>query len=186
MTTGQPIRIDGDFVSKVLVTALPVPVRVEVPQGWERPAVLPSGVSFAVGHPSPDRGVRATITIDGDRWAPSEALEDIASRSVEHLAGAGCEDILVLDREHLGTASMPALTQRIALRSASSGVLRDLVQDQVYLGFIDQTEPSVRAVVRLVLTAASEQHDQVTSSFQAVVNSVVPDPAAEADSTEKR
>ncbi|WP_433803555.1 hypothetical protein [Actinomycetospora sp. CA-084318] len=172
MTGGHSTYIVGDFVSQVLVTALPVPVRVEAPPGWEHPTTLPPGVAFAVGHPSPDRGVRATITMDGDTWSPHESLEDVASRVVERLAGAGCQDIVVLAREHVGTTSAPATTQRVALRSIVGGELRDLVQDQVYLGLVDQGDPSLRAVVRLVLTAASEQHDEVAAAFQAMVKSV--------------
>ncbi|AQT72223.1 hypothetical protein [Streptomyces sp. fd1-xmd] len=164
-----------------MAATLPVPIEFRLPEGWlpARPEGFDAeGVAFAAVHPQPDAGFAANITIDGGFPKDGVTLEEIADASVERLrAFAG--SVVVEHRREVGSQESPALTQRLAFSAgADGGDVRDLVQSQVYLVFVDTGDPHKRAMIRLALTATAAQHDSVLEDFQEFVRSVRPDSGA--------
>lgn len=52
------------------------------------------------------------------------------------------------------------------------------MQSQVYLSLLDVTDPSKRAVIRLILTVTASQHLAVLEDFRDFVRTVRPDTEA--------
>jgi hypothetical protein len=158
-------------------TTLPVPIAFELPEGWR--ATPPDGVgapgaAFVALHPQPDAGFTANITVDGE-FRPDEAtLPEIADESVEHLRRTATS-VQVTERREIGSADAPGLTQTLAVSAVAGGALRDLIQSQVYLSLLDVSDPSRRAVVRLILTVTASQHPAVLEDFRDFVRTVRPD-----------
>lgn len=163
-------------------TPLPMPIEFRLPEGWlpARPERFDAAnVAFAAVHPQPDAGFAANITIDGEVPTDAATLPDLADESVERL-GEFAESVMLAHRREVGTADVPALTQRLTFSAVVDGARRDLVQSQVYLSLSDVGNPHKRAVIRLTLTASEAQHDVVLVDFQEFVRTVRPDTGAEA------
>lgn len=160
-----------------MTTTLPVPIAFELPDGWR--ATPPDGVgatgsAFVALHAHPDEGFTANITIDGE-FRPDEAtLPEIADESVENLRRSAAS-VEVAERREVGSPDAPGLTQTLAVSAVAGGSLRNLVQSQVYLSLLDVTDPSKRAVIRLILTATASQHLAVLEDFRDFVRTVRPD-----------
>ncbi|MDQ0941820.1 hypothetical protein [Streptomyces sp. V1I1] len=160
-----------------MATTLPVPIEFELPEGWraaQPDEVGAPGAAFVALHPQPDAGFTANITIDGEYRPDAATLSEIAHESVERLSQAAAS-IVVTGRREIGSADAPGFTQALALSAVVGGVLRDLVQSQVYLSMLDLADPRKRAVIRLVLTATASQHPAVLDDFQDFVRTVRPD-----------
>lgn len=163
-----------------MTTTLPVPIAFELPDGWR--ATPPDGVgatgaAFVALHPRPDAGFTANITVDGSFRPDAATLPEIADESVENLRHSAAS-VDVAERREVGSADAPGLTQTLAVSAVAGGALRDLVQSQVYLSLLDVTDPSKRAVIRLVLTVTAAQHHEVLEDFREFVRSVRPDTGA--------
>ncbi|MER5894995.1 hypothetical protein [Streptomyces sp. NPDC001876] len=160
-----------------MTTTLPVQIAFELPDGWR--ATPPDGVgatgsAFVALHPHPDEGFTANITIDGE-FRPDEAtLPEIADESVENLRRSAAS-VEVVERREVGSEDAPGLTQTLAVSAVAGGSLRNLVQSQVYLSLLDVTDPSKRAVIRLILTVTASQHRDVVEDFRDFVRTVRPD-----------
>ncbi|XUL88630.1 hypothetical protein ACQ86D_19900 [Streptomyces galilaeus] len=158
-------------------TTLPIPIQFRLPEGWlpARPQGFDAvGVAFAAVHPQPDAGFAANITIDGEVPPDMVSLADLADESVERLREVA-ELVVVADRQEVGSADAPALTQRLAFSSVIEGARSDLIQSQVYLSLSDVEDPRKRAVIRFALTATAAQHDAILGDFQDFVRTVRPD-----------
>jgi hypothetical protein len=155
-------------------TDLPVPIVFELPDGWRTAppdaAGAPDAAFVALG-PQPDQGFTANITIDGAYRPDDAALADIAHESAEHLRLAATA-VEVVDRQEIGSAEAPGLTQTLSLSTTAGGVARDLLQTQVYLSLLDVADPARRAVIRLVLTATAAQHPDVIEEFKEFLSTV--------------
>ncbi|MEV0491718.1 hypothetical protein [Streptomyces atratus] len=160
-----------------MATTLPVPIAFELPDGWRATppdAVGAQGAAFVALHPQPDTGFTANITIDGDFRSDAATLPEIADESVEHLR-QGAASVEVAERREVGSADAPGLTQTLTISAVAGGVLRDLVQSQVYLSMLDVADPRRRAVIRLILTVTASQHPAVLEDFRDFVRTVRPD-----------
>ncbi|GAX52339.1 hypothetical protein [Streptomyces olivochromogenes] len=158
-------------------TTLPVPIEFELPEGWH--AAPPDeagapGAAFVALHPHPDAGFTANITIDGEFRPDAAALPEIAQESVERLRQTAMS-VEITGRREIGSAEAPGLTQTLAVSAVVGGLLRDLVQSQVYLSMLDVADPRKRSVIRLVLTATASQHPTVLDDFRDFVRTVRPD-----------
>ncbi|UNS96348.1 hypothetical protein MMF93_07405 [Streptomyces tubbatahanensis] len=156
---------------------LPVPIEFQLPEGWD--AADPDkadapGVAFAALHPERDNGFAANITIDGEYRPDAATLSQIAEESVQRMHELAHE-VQVVDRAEVGSSAAPALTQSMSFSAVSEGARRHLVQSQVYLAMLDDTDPCRRAVIRLVLTATPAQIDSVIDDFSELVGTVRPD-----------
>ncbi|OKJ17647.1 hypothetical protein AMK21_25455 [Streptomyces sp. CB00316] len=160
-----------------MTTTLPVPIAFELPDGWR--ATPPDGVgatgaAFVALHPHPDAGFTANITIDGEFRLDAATLPEIADESVENLRRSAAS-VDIAERRKVGSEDAPGLTQTLAVSVVAGGTLRNLVQSQVYLAMLDVTDPSKRAVIRLILTVTSAQHSAVIEDFRDFVRTVRPD-----------
>ncbi|MGW1492634.1 hypothetical protein [Streptomyces sp. NPDC002402] len=163
-----------------MTTTLPVPIAFELPDGWR--ATPPDGVgatgaAFVALHPHPDAGFTANITVDGEFRPDAATLPEIADESVENLRRSAAS-VDVAERREVGSADAPGLTQTLAVSAVAGGTLRNLVQSQVYLSMLDVTDPSRRAVIRLILTVTASQHLAVLEDFRDFVRTVRPDTGA--------
>lgn len=159
-------------------TTLPVPLEFELPAGWQPAppdrAGAPDVAFVALFHqPDPASGFDANITVDGAYRPDAATLEEIADESVRRMQEIA-EGVAVTDRNEMGSAQAPGLTQKLSFRAVTEGHRRELVQSQVYLAVRDLDDPARRAVVRLALTAAAAQHDAVLGDFQQFVRTVRP------------
>lgn len=160
-----------------MTTTLPVPIAFELPDGWR--ATPPDGVgatgaAFVALHPHPDAGFTANITIDGEFRLDAATIPEIADESVENLRRSAAS-VDIAERREVGSEDAPGLTQTLAVSVVAGGTLRNLVQSQVYLAMLDFTDPSKRAVIRLILTVTSTQHSAVIEDFRDFVRTVRPD-----------
>ncbi|MFJ6636090.1 hypothetical protein ACIQMR_32615 [Streptomyces sp. NPDC091376] len=160
-----------------MTTTLPVPIAFELPDGWR--ATPPDGVgaagaAFVALHPHPDAGFTANITVDGEFRSDAATLPEIADESVENLRRSAAS-VDIAERREVGSEEAPGLTQTLAVSAVAGGALRNLVQSQVYLSMLDVTDPSRRAVIRLILTVTASQHSTVVEDFRDFVRTVRPD-----------
>ncbi|MFF7069372.1 hypothetical protein OIE43_15080 [Streptomyces pseudovenezuelae] len=157
-----------------MATTLPVPIEFELPEGWRAAPpdeVGAPGAAFIALHPQPDAGFTANITIDGEYRPDPAPLPEIADGSVARLRETGAT-VLLTDRRETGSAEAPGLFQKLAVTTTEGGMLRDLVQTQVYLSLLDIAEPQSRVVIRLVLTSTAGQHPMVLGDFEEFVRTV--------------
>jgi hypothetical protein len=161
-----------------MVATLPVPIEFRLPEGWRSapPDELGApGSAFVAVYPRADRGFTANITIDGAE-ALGGSLAELADASVDSLRASAAR-VTVTDRCSIGSAESPALTQTLGLRTEVNGLLRDLVQVQVYLALGAAPVPSGPALVRLVLTVTAEEFAVVLADFQYLVWTLRPESA---------
>lgn len=160
-----------------MATELPVPIEFRLPEGW-KPAVPDDvgapGAAFVALHPGPDDGFTANITIDGEPDAEETSLEQRADRSLAALRGAGMT-VEMVNRERIGSPAAPGLTQVLTLSGPVNGVVRELVQSQVYLSLVDSRDSRAQAMIHLALTSTAAQFEQVLPDFQYFVWTVRPD-----------
>ncbi|MFF2255112.1 hypothetical protein [Streptomyces sp. NPDC058142] len=155
---------------------LPLAVEFQLPDGWApaSPETIDSfGVAFAALHPHPDAGFAANITIDEEIPPDNVSLSDLADTSVRRLEQAA-ESVQLVDRREVGPDDAPALVQRFLLTAAVNDELRELAQVQVYLPLADTVDPHKYAVIKLALTATTEQLHEVLEEFQDFVRTVRP------------
>jgi len=163
-----------------VATSLPTPIEFRLPEDW-RPVppdeVDATDTAFVALLPDPDRGFTANVTIDGSHRPDTMSLTAMADRSVQTLrdALAGPDAVAVLNREEVGSADGPALTQTLRITTPVEGSDLDLLQSQVYLSMPGSVDPARHAVIRLVFTATAEQHRAALPDFQWLVSTVRPD-----------
>lgn len=163
-----------------MTTTLPVKIDFRLPEGWI-PAppdeVGAPGAAFVALHPESHGGrFRSNITISGEVRPDSMPMALIADESFERLK-RGAVAVLA-DRREIGSPKAPGLTQVVRLSTSIDDEPIELVQSQVYISFQDVDDPTMRAVVELVLTTTAEAFRQVVPDFQKFVASVRPaDPA---------
>ncbi len=160
-----------------MATSMPVPIEFRLPEGWHaaKPEEVgaPGAAFVALHSTSQVPGFTTNITIDGEVRSDEVSLVDVAEESVTNLAEAS-RGVSVSDRREIGTADAPGLTQLLTVSALIGETTRELVQCQVYLAMPHQRDPGVRAVVRLAVTAPSEQFESVRADFQEFVSSVRP------------
>jgi hypothetical protein len=159
-----------------MAATLPVPIEFRLPGGWRSapPDELGApGCAFVAVYPRADRGFTANVTIDGAE-ALGGSLAELADASIDSLR-AGAARVTVTDRHTVGSAESPGLTQTLGLRTEVNGLLRDLVQVQVYLALGAAPVPTGAALVRLVLTVTAEQFAVVLADFQYLVWTLRPE-----------
>lgn len=165
-----------------MVTAMPVPLEFQVPDGWtpaNPDAVGAPGVAFAALHTaSQGPGFTTNITLDGQDLPPHALLTEIADESIETLQQAGAE-VALTQRTQVGTPDAPGLTQLLHVTAGVEGTTQKLVQCQVYLAMSDVVDDRKRALVRMALTSTETLYGEVLPGFQEFVASVRPTNATE-------
>lgn len=159
-----------------MTTELPVPVTLDLVDGWEvgdPDLVGAPGAAFVARFPLDDQGFSPVITMDGEILLAEETLETLADRSIEMLSREG--PVRLRSRREVGDEQAPGLVQALGVVHRLDGNDLDLIQDQVYVQYTDTTDPARRAVVRLVLTSTHGLHERVLPDFQHVVDSLAPE-----------
>lgn len=165
-----------------MVSQLPIRLNFKLPDGWQAAPpdeVGAPGVAFVALHPASSDGFTANLTIAGQFREPELSMEDIAQESVQRLEQS-TGSVSVRQREGVGTAEAPGLTQVLDVLASVDNQPLPLVQCQVYISMADEQNPGLRVVVELVLTCKPTQLEDVFADFQQFVRTVRP-AAAEAD-----
>lgn len=160
-----------------MVATLPVPIEFSLPEGWR--SVPPNEVgagdsAFVALHPPAGKGFTANITITGEIRESYIPLAHIADEAVETLRRTD-PDARLGKRKESGSPANPGLTQSVRLSAVLKGRRVEIVQLQVFLGMWDKREPHRRAVLRIVLSALTEQFDQVAGDFRKFVSTIRPE-----------
>lgn len=161
-----------------MVTALPTPIEFRLPDGWRAVSPDEAGApdaAFVALHPNPDHGFTANITVAGE-LSGTETLTQVADRALDTLRHSDVA-VRMSDREAIGSAAAPGITQVVRLSAPVHGVTRELAQAQVYLSLLDTGNPDRRGLLRLVLTATAAQFDAVLADFRYFVWTVQTDTA---------
>lgn len=161
-----------------MATALPIPLEFRLPEGWRAAPpddVGAPGAAFVALHSASSRpGFSTNITVDGEQRPPGAGLAAFAEESVEQLRQE-CASLQLRDRSEFGSADAPGLSQTLELSTNRSGSWQNLTQCQVYLAMSDAAAAEDRAVIRLIMTAASEEFSALVPDFQQFLSSVRPD-----------
>jgi hypothetical protein len=158
---------------------LPVGIEFDLPEGWlpvPPEEVGAADIAFvALNDRTGGSGFTANITIDGDLRADGASLSDVADEMVAQLRTA-TPSVTVSRQEEAGDPDVSVLTQEVRLTAATNGVVRELVQAQVYLGM--SWVPG--SVVRVLLTATEEQFPALKADFAEFLASLRPERATPA------
>lgn len=160
-----------------MATELPIRIEFSLPDGWQAAPpdeVGAPGVAFVALHPaSADDGFTANITIAGQFRDQGLTMDQIAEESVQRMQ-TDVGTVQVRQRQEVGSAEAPGITQVLDLTTTVDNRPLSLVQCQVHVSMQDVQDPAKRAVIELVLTCKPAQLDQVFGDFQEFVGSVRP------------
>lgn len=150
-----------------------VPLGFDVPEGWtpvDPATVGAAGVAFVLVRPTPDGDFTPNVTIGVDRRADDGGVADSARESLLRLEAA-MADVSLVDRQSIGDARSPGVTQVVRLRTrpGPDGPARELVQSQVHLTVPLPDAPHDRLMVELACTCLPAQTDAVIPDFQRLV-----------------
>lgn len=163
-----------------MATSLPVSLEFRLPEGWQAAPpdeVGAPGAAFVAVHSASSRpGFTNNITVDGEYRSGDAPLAELAEESVRQLQEE-CASLQLKDRSEFGAGDSPGMSQTLALSTNKSGSWQNLTQCQVYLALPDTTAPENRAVIRLIMTATSDQFSGLVPDFQQFLSSVRPDGA---------
>lgn len=159
-----------------MTTKLPLPIEFSLPDGWN--GVPPDeagapGVAFVAVHAGAGHDFTPNITIDGEIPADGTTLEEVADRSVE-LMRSFASSVALVERIEGGEDEVRTLRQQISFTVTVEGKRHALLQTQIYLFLADDRDHAHHGVVRLALTAAVAEHDDLLEDFFEVVRSVTP------------
>jgi hypothetical protein len=159
-----------------MASQLPVPVRFELPDGWERAQPdevgAPSAAFVALNTATRGAGFTANITVDGSPL--SRELTTMADESVREISGA-VRSVRVANRQEIGSPEAPGLAQDLRVVADVNGVVRELAQFQVYLTVAVSAGHGRDAVVRAVLTCADDQIESVLDDFRSFLGALTSD-----------
>lgn len=162
-----------------MATTIPVPIEFSLPDGWRAAPpdeVGSPNVAFVALKPPAVNGFTSNITISGE-VRPDVPLGQIADEALARLRTEALQ-MKVGNRDELGTADNPGLTQAVRMLIAANGTQLDVAQLQVFLGMQDVHNPERQAVLHIVLTADSDEFERVISDFQQFIKTVRPDTRA--------
>jgi hypothetical protein len=158
-----------------MTTTLPVPIEFTLPnEHWEPVPPESLGVhhaAFLAVRRDAEGDYAPTISISGDHRPDAASLTDIADESVVILAEQADESEL-LERQEVGEAAAPGVTQLMRASVTIDGTRRELRQGQVLLALTDAADPGLRAVIVITLTVTDKQLATYVPEFQQMVATV--------------
>ena len=166
-------------VSAPSVDDVSVPLAFQLPPKWQQ---LDPDTNGAPGSAMlalyEERGETFTpsITIGIQRRTDSATLQQVAEEAVQRLAQV-TDSVELIDRQEVGSAHAPGITQTLLIVSSYGGVTQELVQSQVHIEvpLVPPTEgevPADRLAIELTGTSGRDQAAQVLRDFQTFVDSV--------------
>ncbi|MDO0910900.1 hypothetical protein QQM39_08545 [Streptomyces sp. DT2A-34] len=162
---------------------LPVPLEIELPQGWQSAppdeAGAPHAAFVALHMASRGQGFMPNITVTGHTLEGPSSLHGLAEESVRRLReNVGAVDIV--KRTEVGTSPAPGLidapgiVQNLRIQATVSGQPMELAQSQFILVLENAQRRSERAEIEIALTARTSQLQDVIEDFQAFLSTLRP------------
>ncbi|NLU65832.1 hypothetical protein [Streptomyces sp. HNM0574] len=164
---------------------IPVPLDVQIPQGWQ-PAPpdevgAPNAAFVALHMASHGQGFMPNITVTGRALEGAENLESLAEGAVQRLretVGA----VEIVKRAEVGTSpapgliSAPGIVQNLYVQATVNGQPMELAQSQFILVLDDEQQSGERVEIEVALTAKRSQLGEVIEDFQDFLSSLSPAP----------
>lgn len=153
---------------------MPVPLRCTLPnQNWvvESEGSSDDSVALVAARGNLVHEFVPTITLGGEQNDDPATLLEIADASLKAGADGGAS-VELLDRQMLGSAAAPGLTQALAISGSPEGRGFDLRRSEVLLELLDMGAPTKRVVVRAALTCTADQFTETAREFQSFVASL--------------
>ncbi|KAA9152226.1 hypothetical protein FPZ12_037265 [Amycolatopsis acidicola] len=160
-----------------MVTAIPVPIKFSLPEGWRSvdPDEVNAGeAAFVAIRPPGSKGFTPNITIAGQLHDANVPLTRLADDAVERLR-RGAPDVQLGKRKE--SEGRPGLTQAVRMTLRLNDRPEQLVQLQVFLGIRDTKNPERYAVLQIVLSSLAEQYPGVIGDFQQFLTTIQPEEA---------
>lgn len=158
---------------------LPIPVQFELPgPEWAPadPATLGiENAAFVAARSPLEPGYTPTLVISGEERYDDASLRVIAEEAAALLTEE-TPHLKVLQREEVGSAKAPAITQLIGAGIEADGQRLDLVQLQVLTAILDVDDPRKRVVMIYKATCLAADWPQVGREFQDFMRTVRPAP----------
>ncbi|WP_203337479.1 hypothetical protein [Nocardioides limicola] len=158
---------------------LPVPLEFRLPnEHWEPMVPETLGVEYAAFlavRRNLDPAYSPTITISGDYRLDEATLSDIADEAVAKYQGQ-VDQLRLLQRQDIGSAEAPGISQLIGMSAPIDGTHFDLRQGQILMALIDQDDPTKRVVLIYTLSCTADQLAQMSGEFQEFLASTRPFP----------
>ncbi|OEU86570.1 hypothetical protein DB35_22925 [Streptomyces abyssalis] len=162
---------------------LPVPLEIELPQGWESAPPdkvgAPHAAFVALHKASQGQGFTPNITVTGHTIEGSPGLHRLAEESVQRLReNVGAVDIV--KRTEVGTSSAPGLVdapgivQNLRIQAAVNEQPMELAQSQFILVLENEKQRSELVQIEVALTAKTSQLQDVLEDFQDFVAALRP------------
>lgn len=162
---------------------LPVPLHVELPQGWQSAPPdevgAPQAAFVALHMPSQGQGFTPNITVTGRILEGSPSLYRLAEDSVQRLR-ENVGPVQVVKRTEVGTSSAPGLVdapgivQNLRVQATVNEQPMELAQSQFVLVLENEQQRSERAEIEVALTAKTSQLQEVLEDFQAFLSALRP------------
>ncbi|MFF7160696.1 hypothetical protein ACFZBP_04750 [Streptomyces sp. NPDC008086] len=162
---------------------LPVPLEIELPQGWQsappEEVGAPHAAFVALHMASRGQGFVPNITVTGHRLDGSSSLHGLAEESVRRLrenVGA----VEVVKRTEVGTSPAPGLidapgiVQNLRIQATVNGQPMELAQSQFLLVLESERQRGERAEIEIALTARTSQLQDVLEDFQSFLSTLRP------------
>jgi hypothetical protein len=155
-------------------SALPVPIRFDLPGGWEPVSPDTTDAAFtAMKTAAPDPSVTPAITLHGQfRDDGPVGMADELLRGLPESE----RDEVVASRLDCGTSEHPGLTQTMSEWVIVDGVPRELMKFQAYLTVGRSADQRRTAVVQATMTCTDDQVDSVLDDFHSFLDTIAPEP----------
>jgi hypothetical protein len=163
--------------------ALPVPLSLELPHGWQSAPPdevgAPQAAFVALHTASRGQGFVPNITVTGRVLEGSSSLHRLAEESVQRLrenVGA----VTVVKHTEVGTSvaqglvDAPGIVQNLRIQAHVNGQPMELAQSQFILVLENERQRGVRAEIEVALTAKMSQLQDLLEDFQAFVSTLRP------------
>ena len=162
---------------------LPVPLHVELPEGWESAPPdkvgAPQAAFVGLHKASQGQGFTPNITVTGHALQGSASLNRLAEESVQRLReNLGSVDIV--KRTEVGTSSAPGLVeapgivQNLRIQATVNQQPMELAQSQFILLLENEQQRGELVQIEVALTAKMSQLDDVLEDFQSFLSSLRP------------
>ncbi|WP_197320993.1 hypothetical protein [Saccharomonospora sp. NB11] len=159
------------------VTALPVPIRCTLPDGWlsvPPKEVNADNAAFVAVHPGLSKGFTPSITMTGHVRAHDAPLQQVAEESLAELR-AGATEVRVGERSEVGTVDNPGFAQAVRLVVPYGGKPLHLVQRQAFFSMNYPPDPGSTAVLQVVLSALPDQFVRLLDEFHEFLTTIRPE-----------
>ena len=162
---------------------LPVPLSIELPEGWQsappEEVGAPHAAFVALHMASRGQGFMPNITVTGHTLDGPSSLHGLAEESVRRLretVGA----VEVVTRTEVGTSPAPGLidapgiVQNLRIQAIVNGQPMELAQSQFILVLENERQRGERAEIEIALTARTSQLQDVLEDYQSFISTLRP------------